>query len=57
MLAEHKNTIEKNLVKYRLRNELLQHERKELSLFHDDTDDPTFMCKLYFSHQWLIYSF
>lgn len=43
MLAEQKINTEKNLVRIKLKYELLKHGSKELSIFNEETTDTTFM--------------
>ncbi len=46
-----KITMEKALIKFKLKNELLKHGSKVLSIFHEDTKDTIFMSKLVIIHR------
>ncbi|CAF0728085.1 unnamed protein product [Brachionus calyciflorus] len=43
LIAEQKFQIEKGLVRFRLKNQLLKYDSKELSIFNEDTKDTSFM--------------
>lgn len=45
LVSEHKIDLQKDLIKFRLKNELFQKSSKSLSIFQEDTQDTTFMCK------------
>ena len=48
LVAEHKIDIERDIIKFRLRNELFKHSSKNLSIFQEDTKDTIFMRKIIF---------
>jgi hypothetical protein len=47
LVADHKIDIERDLIKFRLRNELFKHNGKSLSIFQEDTKDTVFMRKIF----------
>jgi hypothetical protein len=46
LVAENKIDIERDLIKFKLRNELFKQNSRSLSLFQEDTKDTNFMRKI-----------
>ncbi len=57
MIAEQRIDMEKALIKFRLKNEILKYSGRVLSIFNEDTTDTTFMRKKTIKIKYLFFAY